>query len=143
MPHEQGCLNDYQKRHQAELQSQYELQERQFEAINAVTRARIKADCSSNDCEGCGNLECVTAHKEYLKLWPENSTELMEQENEPASAVRTTNASTAASTAARVSSSPAQSRNSLEQKPLERPGIPANGLTLFDIAYDDEKEKVA
>lgn len=139
MPHEQGCLNDYQKRHQAELQSQYELQERQFEAINAVTRARIKADCSSNDCEGCGNAECVTAHKEYLKLWPENAAELMEQENEPASAVCTTNSSAPD----RVSSSSAQSLNSHEQKPSERPGIPASGLTLFDLACDDEKEKVA
>ena len=130
---------DSQKRRQAELQSQYELQEQQFEAINAVMRARIKADCSSNDCEGCGNLECVTAHKEYLKLWPENAAELIEQDKEPVSAVRTTSANTPA----RVLPSPAQFRNSHEQKPSERPGIPASGLTLFDLVYDDEKEKAA
>ena len=131
--------NDYHKRHEAELQEQYELQGRQFAALNAVIKARLNAECNSNNCEGCGNLECVTAHKEYLKLWPENAAELIEQEKEPASAVRTTNASTAA----RVSSSLAQSRNSHEQKPSERPGIPANGLTLFDLAYDDEKGKAA
>ncbi|HNW10934.1 MAG TPA: hypothetical protein PKI71_06175 [Candidatus Rifleibacterium sp.] len=131
--------NDYHRRHEAELQEKYEFQERQFAALNAAMQARIKAGCSSNDCDGCGNAECVTAHKEYLKLWPENAAEQIEQEKEPASAVRTTNASTPA----RVSLSSAQSRNSHEQKLSERPGMSANGLTLFDLAYDDEKGKAA
>jgi hypothetical protein len=139
MPHEQPWINDTLKRHEAELQDQFELQEKKFAVINAAIKARLDAECNSNDCNGCGNAECVAAHKEYLKLWPENAAELIEQEKEPVSAVRTTSANTPA----KVLPSPAQFRNSHEQKPSERPGIPASGLTLFDLVYDDEKEKAA
>ncbi|GAB1353161.1 hypothetical protein MASR1M12_18950 [Erysipelotrichia bacterium] len=85
MPHEQPWINDTLKRHEAELQDQFELQEKKFAVINAAIKARLDAECNSNDCNGCGNAECVAAHKEYLKLWPENAAELIEQEKEPVS----------------------------------------------------------
>lgn len=131
MPHEKPWINDTHKRHEAELQEQYELQGKQFAALNAVIKARLNAECNSNNCEGCGNLECVKAHQEYLKLWPE-----AENESFPVSSASTTNTTSSAIS----SKSDAQFQNSHEQKLSDRPGISANGLNLFNF---DQQEKAA
>lgn len=129
MPIPDNILPDHKKRTAETLQKSSEKIQDQLQALNAVMRARRLNKCQSNDCIGCGNIDCIEAEKEYLKLWPET-----ENESLPVSSASTTNITSSATS----SKSDAQSRNSHEQKPSERPGIPANGLNLFNF---DQQEK--
>jgi hypothetical protein len=132
MPHNQPWLDkDPVRRKKAELLAQYELQAKKIAVLNAVIKARLNAECDSNNCKGCGNFECVKAHQEYLKLWPE-----AEKESFPASSASTTDTT---SKETRFKSG-ARFRNSQEQKLSDRPGIRASGLNLFNL---DQEGKAA
>lgn len=128
MPHDYNWL-DVQKKHEQDLLDDYEKQDRQFEALNAVIKARLNADCLELNCKGCGNIQCVQANKKYLKLWPE-----IEKESFPVSSVNTTN-TTLSADGLKLD---AQSQSSHEQKLSGPRGDRANGLSLFN--FDQEEE---
>ena len=86
MPIPDNILPDYEKRTAETLQKSLEQVERQLQALNAVMRARRLNKCRSNDCIGCGNIDCITAEKEYERLWPEK---VEDQNLEHASVVST------------------------------------------------------
>ena len=71
MPIPDSILPDTQKRTAETLQKSSEKVQDQLQALNAVMRARRLNKCNSNDCIGCGNIDCITAEKEYQELWPE------------------------------------------------------------------------
>ncbi len=132
MPHDQPWLDDYQARHQAELQARRDEENEVFRIQNQAMRATRECPLklrTRTDCQNCGNEECVKAWKEQNKLWPEPY-------EEPAYRAGTTNTRQAAAT------SYAKSKLQNTQK-SPHPGQPASGLTLFDLMIDDEKDKAA
>ena len=127
-PHEQPWLDDYAARHQAELQARWDEDALVFNIQNAALRTVLN-ECpletrTPEDCNACGNENCIKAWKEQNKLWPESACE------KPAYHANTINTSQVAAI------SPAKSKSPVTTK-CPAPGQPASGSDLFDLARND------
>jgi hypothetical protein len=133
MPHEQPWLNDYQARHQAELQARWDEEAKIFNIQNLALKAAINCPFpirSPEMCANCGESSCVKAWKEQQKLWQEDPEEPVY----PASTTSTRPAAT---------SSPAQSGLTAMQTSRPR-GLPASGsetdlFALINRQREDEE----
>lgn len=129
MPHDQPWLDDYQTRHQAELQARWNEEAKVFQIQNQAMKTAL-AECpfelrTPETCRECGNESCIKAWKEQQKLWGDDN-------EEPVCHVNTT------STRQDAAPLPAQSKSEHTQT-SRHPGRPASGIDLFDLMDDQEK----
>jgi hypothetical protein len=135
MPHDQPWLDDYHKRHRAELQAVWTENHKIFEIQNRAIKTAL-SECpfdlrTPDTCRDCGNEDCIKAYKEQNKIWGEDN-------EEPVSVANTANtglAEMARNAALKLPNSP-ESRN---------PTRPASGSEpdLFTLINREDEDMVA
>jgi hypothetical protein len=136
-PHDQPWLDDYETRQRVELQAKWDSEGEVFRIQNQAMKTVLR-ECPDplrkpENCENCGNENCIKAWKEQNKLWDQP-----EDQKLPASAARHTD--TAMQPEASKSNAATENPDTTS---CQLPGPPASGSGLFDLIYSESEDEAA